>query len=154
MLSTVVTYPFHSLLSLTRRFSIRIVLPASFLFADPFLIPYLQLPPCAIPLMLLLIWPACTPGRALKKQRKSKNKLVTAIPVDKTQADLKHSVFSFPHFFPLAPLSLYFISAFLFLTLSFFSQFTISCSINFPILCYLFKGSHVVVPSQDWLLGG
>lgn len=88
---------------LPRRLSIRIVLPASFLFADPFLIPYLRLPPCAIPLTLLLIWPARTPGRALKKQRKSKNKLVTAIPVDKTQADLKHSAFSFPHFFPLAP---------------------------------------------------
>ena len=134
---------------LPRRLSIRIVLPASFLFADPFLIPYLRLPPCAIPLTLLLIWPARTPGRALKKQRKSKNKLVTAIPVDKTQADLKHSAFSFPHFFPLAPpFSFYFISAFLFLTPSFFSQFTISCSINFPILCYLFKGSHVLGPGE------
>lgn len=99
LLPTSVIYPFHPCLSSVRCFSIRIVLPAAFLFADSFLFhtscshhpPYLS---CFSSFGRHL-----PHGSALKKQRKSKNKLVTAVAVDKT--DLKHSLF-FPYCFPLS----------------------------------------------------
>lgn len=110
-----------------------------FSICRPLLIPYLPLSFCSTPLMLLLIWPTCTPGSELKKQRKSKNKLVTAVPVDETQADLEHSLFfSFTPFLPSLhrhlSLLLYFVLASIFL------------SIHHPLLYqfsipqYLFKG--------------
>lgn len=87
--------------------------------------------------MLLLIWPTCSPGSVLKKQRKSKNKLVTAVPVDETQADLEHSLFfSFTPFLPSLHLHLFFTS----LLCPGIFQFTTPCSINFLFLSTSSKG--------------
>lgn len=68
----------------------------------------------SLPLMLLLIWPTCTPRSALEKRRKSKNKLVTAIPVDETPGALEHS----PFFSPFIPSSLHLQFSFHLFTLS------------------------------------
>lgn len=142
LLSPFVIYPFHSgCPSVRRTFLHHNRVTSLFSIFRPLLIRNLLLPSHSVPLLLFLIWPAHTSGSALKKQRKSKNKLATAVLGHKTQADLELSLFFFLHyFFPLSTnpsfFSLYFMMAFLFLTLSFFLlihhlllyQFTISMS--------------------------
>lgn len=68
----------------------------TFSFYRPLRIPYLPLSSCSVPLILVLLGPAHTPGNTLKKQRKIK-KQVTAVSVDATQADLEHSLFFLLH---------------------------------------------------------
>lgn len=143
-LSAFVIYPFHSCCPSYD------VSPSESCYQPLFYLqtPSFSIPPAPIslyPSHAFLIWPACSPGSALKKQRKSKNKLVIAVAVDKTPADLEHSLFFLFHFFPLSTSPSLFLSLcrlFFSSQYSFFFQFTISCSVNFPIPCHLFKGRN------------
>lgn len=109
--------------------------------------PSYSIPPAPVSLYPSLAFPHLAGSYswecAKKAEKIKKNKLVTAAPVDKTLRLTWNTPFSFSSISFLSPplsLSLYFVLAFLFLTLSPFFQFTIFCSISFPIPCHLFKG--------------